>query len=130
MLQRRQNSFKRSQQFIDKAEAIREDHPEMSCRKMALILRQPGWGRDKTEALLMATGFRVIYPPNYTKTTHSVRFHRFGNLIEGMTIKGINKVMQRYYLSVGKRPVLLPGFYNRRILQANNRIPCQLRPGS
>jgi putative transposase len=93
-LQRRQNSFVRSQQFIDKAEAIREDHPEMSCRKMALILREPGWGRDKTEALLIKAGFRIIYPPNYTKTTHSVRFHRFSNLIEGITITQINKVMQ------------------------------------
>jgi putative transposase len=66
----------------------------MGCRKMALILKQPGFGRDKTEALLMAAGFRVIYPPNYTKTTHSVRFNRFGNLIEGLVIKDINKIVQ------------------------------------
>lgn len=93
-LQRYQNSVKRAQQFIDKAEALREDHPEMGCRKMALILKHPGWGRDKTEALLMASGFRVIYPPNYIKTTHSVRFKRFSNLIEGLAVKGINKVVQ------------------------------------
>lgn len=53
-----------------------------------------GCGRDKTEAMLLAAGFRVNYPPNYTKTTHSVRVHRFGNLIEGLVIKGINKVVQ------------------------------------
>lgn len=94
MLQRYQKDFERSQQFIEKAEAMREDHPGMGCRKMALILKQPGWGRDKTEALLLAANFRVIYPPNYIKTTHSVRVHRFGNLIEGLVIKGINKVMQ------------------------------------
>jgi putative transposase len=94
MLQRYQSSWERSQQFIDKAEILRRDHPEMGCRKMALILRQSGWGRDKTEALLMACGFRVIYPPNYTKTTHSVRLHQFGNLIEGLIIKNINKVVQ------------------------------------
>ena len=86
--------MQRSQQFIDKAEVLREDHPEMGCRKMALILRQPGWGRDKTEAFLMACGFRIIYPPNYTKTTHSVRLHRFGNLIEGLVVKSINKIVQ------------------------------------
>jgi len=66
----------------------------MGCRKIALILKKPGFGRDKTEALLMAAGFRVIYPPNYTKTTHSVRFNQFGNLIEGLVIQYINKVVQ------------------------------------
>jgi transposase InsO family protein len=94
MLHRHQNSVQRSQQFIDKAEALREDHPEMGCRKMALMLKQPGLGRDKTEALLIRAGFRIIYPPNYIKTTHSVRFRQFGNLIEGMVLRSINKVVQ------------------------------------
>ncbi len=66
----------------------------MGCRKMALIIKQPGTGRDKTEALLMWAGFRVIYPPNYIKTTHSVRYRQFGNLIEGMVLTSINKVVQ------------------------------------
>lgn len=94
MQRRYQKDLNRSQQFIEKAEAIREDHPEMGCRKIALILKQPGCGRDKTEALLLAAGFRVICRPNYIKTTHSVRVHRFGNLIEGLLIKSINKVVQ------------------------------------
>jgi len=94
MLQRHQYNIERSQQFIDKAEALREDHPEMGCRKMALLLKQPGLGRDKTEAILMRAGFRVIYPPNYIKTTHSVRFRQFSNLIEGMVLTSINKVVQ------------------------------------
>lgn len=66
----------------------------MGCRKMALMLKQPGLGRDKTEALLLGAGFRIIYPPNYIKTTHSVRFRRFSNLIEGMRLTSINKVVQ------------------------------------
>lgn len=94
MLNRYHHSIERSQQFIDKAEEIRIDHPEMGCRKMALILKQPGWGRDKTEVLLLAASFRVIYPPNYIKTTHSVRIHQFSNLIEGLVIRRINKVVQ------------------------------------
>lgn len=94
MLQRSRNSVERSQQFIDKAEAMREDHPEMGCRKMALLLKQPGLGRDKTEAILMGAGFRIIYPPNYIKTTHSVRLRQFDNLIEGMALTTINKVAQ------------------------------------
>lgn len=94
MIGRWEKSTQRLQQFIDKAEAIREDHPEIGCRKMALILKQPGLGRDKTESFLLKAGFRIIYPPNYMKTTHSVRFRQFRNLIEGLTIKGINKVIQ------------------------------------
>lgn len=94
MLQRYQNGIERSQQFIEKAEVLRVDHPEIGCRKMALMLKQPGWGRDKTESLLMASGFRVIYAPNYIKTTHSVRLRRFGNLIEGLSVKSINRVVQ------------------------------------
>jgi putative transposase len=94
MLDRDQKSFERKQQFIDKAEAIRDDHPEMGCRKMALILKYPGYGRDKTEALLLSTGFRIVYPPNHTKTTHSVRIHQFSNLIEGLVLRNINKLVQ------------------------------------
>ncbi len=94
MLQRQQSGLERSQEFIEKAEAIREDHPEMGCRKIALLIRQSGWGRDKTEGLLLAVGFRILYPPNYIKTTHSVRFNRFDNLIEGLAVNGINRVFQ------------------------------------
>ena len=94
MIDRQQKSTERLQQFIDKAEVIRGDHPEIGCRKMALILKQPGLGRDKTEAFLLKAGFRIIYPPNYMKTTRSVRFRQFGNLIEGMVVRGINQVIQ------------------------------------
>jgi transposase InsO family protein len=120
MLGRQQQARKMSQQFIEKAEAIREDHPEMGCRKMALLLKGPGYGRDKTEAILMQGGFRVSYPPNYTKTTHSVRVHQFTNLIEGLRLQQINQVVQTdityiwikgqfYYL------VFIIDVYSRRI---------------
>lgn len=124
MLQRHQNKLGTSEQFIEKAEALRDDHPEMGCRKMALILKQAGWGRDKTEALLMSCGFRIIYPPNYTKTTNSERFSRFGNLIEGLVIKGINQVVQTdiTYLWVKDRfyyIVFIIDVYSRRITGYN-----------
>jgi putative transposase len=93
-LDRKANSLQRSQQFIEKAAALRQHHPEMGCRKIALLLKQPGFGRDKTEAMLMGSGFRVKYPPNYARTTHSVRFSQFKNRIEGLVIAGINKVVQ------------------------------------
>ncbi len=131
MLHRHQNGVQRSQQFIDKAEALREDHPEMGCRKMALMLKQPGLGRDKTEALLIRAGFRVIYPPNYIKTTHSMRFRQFGNLIEGMVLRSINKVVQTdiTYLWVKDRFYYLV-FIVDVYFEVYNRLSCKLRSGS
>jgi transposase InsO family protein len=94
ILKRSQESNQRSEQFLEKAEIMREDHPAMGCRKMALLLRDRGFGRDKVEALLLSGGFRISYLPNYTKTTRSLTLHRFRNLVEGITISGINKVVQ------------------------------------
>ena len=124
MLQRHQTKLKTSRQFIEKAEALRDDHPEIGCRKMALILKQPGWGRDKTEVLLMSSGFRIIYPPNYTKTTDSAGFRGFDNLIEGLVIKRINQVIQTdiTYLWVKDRfyyLVFIIDVYSRRITGYN-----------
>lgn len=123
-MRRHEKNLEQSQQFIEKAEAIREDHPEMGCRKMALLLKQSGYGRDKTEALLLSVGFRVIYPPNYTKTTQRGRVHQFGNLIEGLVIKGINKIVQTdiTYLWVKGRfyyLVFIIDVYSRRITGYN-----------
>jgi transposase InsO family protein len=94
MLNRQQKRFVEHQKFIEKAETIRVAHPEMGCRKMALKLKEKGFGRDKIEELLLQSGFRVIYPPNYTRTTQSVRIHQYKNLIKGLPVKGINKVAQ------------------------------------
>ena len=94
MLNREQTRFAKMQAFIEKAESLRGKHPEMGCRKMALKLKDKGFGRDKIEALLLRSGFRIVYPPNYMKTTQSVRIHQFNNLVKGLEIKDINKVVQ------------------------------------
>lgn len=94
LLKRRHQAYEKTRQFIEKAELIRRVHPEMGCRKIALKLREVGFGRDKVEGILLGSGFRIIYPPNYTKTTHSVRINQFKNLIQGLEINGINKVVQ------------------------------------
>ena len=94
MVKRRQVGFDKAKQFIEKGEAIRRKHPEMGCRKMALKLKVKGFGRDKLEDILLGSGLRVVYPPNYTKTTHSVRLHQFKNLTEGLEINGINQLVQ------------------------------------
>ncbi len=61
---------------------------------MTLKLTNAGFGRDKIERILLQSRFRVVYPPNYMKTTQSVRMHRFKNLVEGLLVKDFNKVVQ------------------------------------
>lgn len=91
---------------------------------MALNTREYGWGRDKVEQLLLAEGFRIIYAPNYTKTTHPQYDLIFPNLIEGLILSGINQLIQTdityiwikgrfYYL------VLIIDVYSRRIVGYN-----------
>jgi putative transposase len=94
MAERYHKQLLKSQQFIEKAIKIRRRHPELGCRKMAIKLQDGSFGRDKIEHLLITSGFRVMYSPNYIKTTRSIHQHRFANLVEGLVIKGINKVVQ------------------------------------
>lgn len=93
----------------------------MGCRKMALKLFGMGLGRDRIEGLLLQSGFRVSYPPNYTKTTHSQRYSVYKNLISGLKVNGINQVVQSdiTYLWVMNRfyyLVLIIDVYSRRIV--------------
>ena len=107
--------------FIEKAQRVRKDHPMLGCRKLAIKLKQPGMGRDKLERLLLQSGMRVSYPPNYTKTTQSVRRSAFPNLIKGLRLNGINQVVQTdiTYLWVRNRfyyVVLIIDVYSRKIV--------------
>lgn len=112
--------FVQATQFMNQAEVIRHDHPSMGCRKIALMLLQHGAGRDRIEAFLLQGGFRVQYPPNFTKTTHSLRHSIFKNLIEGLKLNGINQVVQTdiTYLRVKDKfyyLVFIIDIYSRRI---------------
>jgi transposase InsO family protein len=111
----------KAQKFFEQADKIREDHPKAGCRKMALDLRCSGWGRDKTEQLLLANGYRIQYPPNYRRTTYAQHHLHYPNLIEGLELNDINQVLQTdityyrvqekfYYL------VFLIDVYSRRIV--------------
>lgn len=110
-----------AQVFIENAAALRRDHPMMGCRKIALKTKRPGWGRDKVEQLLLSSGYKIIYPPNYIKTTRPQYDLIFPNLIEGITLNGINQLVQTdisyiwikgcfYYL------VFIIDVYSRRIV--------------
>lgn len=115
---------KEAEQFIEKASAIRKRHPMMGCRKIALKTKVQGWGRDKVEQLLLGNGYRILYPPNYIKTTRPQYELIFPSLIEGITLNGINQVVQTdisyiwvhrcfYYL------VFIIDVYSRRIVSYN-----------
>lgn len=116
-LQRQQQGLK----FFEQADQIRAAHPGCGCRKMALDLRVPGWGRDKMESLLLGSGYRLYHPPNYRRTTYSQRKLIFPNLIEGLELTGINQLVQTdiTYYWTGTRHfylVFLIDVYSRRIV--------------
>lgn len=81
------------QKFFEQADKFRKSHPGSGCRKLAKEMLCPGWGRDKIEALLLDNGYRQNYPRKYVRTTRSGDF-RCRNLIEGLSVQSVNKVMQ------------------------------------
>ncbi len=108
-------------QLFEKADAMRREHPRVGCRKMALDLLCKGWGRDRIEELLLRNGYRVYYPPNYTRTTWAQQQLYFANLIEGLELNNINQLVQTdiTYYRVGNRfyyLVFIIDVYSRRIV--------------
>jgi len=91
---RKQLVVEHSSQLLEQAGRLRNSHPGAGCRKLALQLRCPGWGRDKVERLLLNNGYRVQYSPNYTRTTYRQREYYYPNLIEGMELNDINQLVQ------------------------------------
>jgi putative transposase len=107
-----------------KADAIRAVHPKISARKMYDIIAPEHIGRDKFEALLLNNGYRVYYPPNYIRTTYSVKCYQYTNLIKGIELTGVNQVWQSditYFWSGGKfyYLVFIEDVFSRRIVGYN-----------
>lgn len=109
------------EKIFEQANAIRKEHPGEGCRKMARVLRKPGWGRDKVEQLLLDQGYRIIYRRKFVKTTQRQLIFNYPNLMEGKKVDGINQVVQTdityyrvrdrfYYL------IFIKDIYSRRIL--------------
>ena len=110
-----------SNQFFEQADAIRNEHPQVGCRKMALDMICRGWGRDRIEKFLLSNGYRVYYPPNYTRTTSAQQELYFPNLIKGLELNSINQLVQTdiTYYRVENRfyyIVLMIDVYSRRIV--------------
>jgi len=114
-------AYKSAQQILEQADLIRKLHPGVGCRKLAEALSRTGWGRDKTEALLLANGYRITYRPNAIRTTHAQAQWLIPNLIEGMELTNINQVVQTdiTYYRIKDRfyyVVFVIDVYSRRIV--------------
>ncbi len=101
---------------------IRTRHKRMGCRSMYYASRTPiAVGRDIFEQIGFANGFKLHHKRNKLKTTWSQRVVIYPNLIEGMTLTGINQVWQSdiFYLRVENEDYYgfsIEDVYSRRLL--------------
>ena len=101
---------------------IRIRHKRMGCRSMYYANQRPiAVGRDIFEQIGFANGFKLHLKRNKLKTTWSQRVLVYPNLIEGMTVTGINKVWQSdiFYLKVEDQDYYgfsIEDVYSRRLL--------------
>lgn len=115
------DNLKMEQVLVDKALAIRQDHPMMGARKLYHLIAPQGMGRDRFEALLFASGLRLKRKKNYTRTTYSSKWYHYPNLISGAKVERSNQiwVSDITYIAVGKRTFyylfLIQDLYNRKI---------------
>lgn len=111
----------RANELIVAAEKLRLEHKRMGCRKLYHELNPEGLGRDRTEAILLANGFRVKRKRNRYRTTYAGKYW-YQNHITGMRVTGINQlwVSDITYLLVSKGKhyflTLIQDVYSRKIV--------------
>jgi putative transposase len=119
---RAHNQALREEAVVELAGQIRQDHPQMGCRKMYWKnLSQMQVGRDHCEKILLSRGFRVQFSMNYKRTTYSLNGFYHPNLIEGLALDSLNQVWQSditYFEVQGKfyYLVFIEDVYSRRIV--------------
>lgn len=111
-------------ELIVEAGKIRKEHKRMGCRKMYYEIKPAGIGRDWSEAILLANGFRVNRKRNHYRTTYAGK-RWYPNHIQGMKVYDINQLwvsdityipvsyLKHYYLT------LIQDVYSRRIVGWN-----------
>jgi len=108
--------------IVEKIKDIRKRHKRMGCRHMYFACNEPlPVGRDAFEQIGLANGFRVKRKRNVMKTTWSQRVDIYPNLVEGITINGINQVWQSdmFYIKIeGKNyyGATIIDVYSRKLL--------------
>jgi transposase InsO family protein len=93
--QKLNRSLKREQeeqQIVLFISQIRADHPTLCCRYMYFMIKPDCLGRDAFEDLCRRYGFMSRRKINYHRTTYSIAEGRFDNLIEDLTLTGIDQV--------------------------------------
>lgn len=89
----RQNQQQQKQElYIRLMEQTREIHPGMGLRAMYDMLKPQGIGRDYFIVLGMGEGFRLESKQKQTRTTYSVKSHRYSNLLAGRKFTDVNQV--------------------------------------
>ncbi len=86
-------------------EEMREEHPGMSARKLHLLLRPSGLGRDKFERLCFEHGFKLKRERAFSRTTDSTGVIRFPNLLLGRELTHVNQawVSDITYYQIGSK---------------------------
>ena len=121
-LQRLRAKTTAADMVVSVAKDIRKKQPKLGCRKIYLkAFQHLPLGRDQCEQILLSSGFRVQFPPNFRRTTYSIGKLYYPNRIEGLTLQGINRVWQSdiTYFEVGDRfyyLVFIIDVYSRRIV--------------
>lgn len=110
-----------SEELIEGARQIRKEHKRMGCRKIYDEVNPTGIGRDKSEEVLLANGFRVKRKRSWIRTTYAGK-KWYPNHIQGMKVRDINQLwvsditfiplghLKFYYLT------LIQDVYSRRIV--------------
>lgn len=120
-LLRLKRQIEKEEVYIRLMEQTREIHPGMGLRIMYDMLQPESIGRDAFIALGLQQGFRLKVIEKKTRTTYSVKSHRYSNLLSGRKFTDINQLWSSdityvfcldkfYYL------VMIMDVYSRRII--------------
>jgi putative transposase len=120
-LQRHLQEEQKAVLYVRLMEQVREIHPGMGLKTMYDMAQPEGIGRDAFIALGLQEGFRLKTIEKQTRTTYSVKSHRYGNLLGDMEFSGINQLWSSditylYCLDQFFYIVLIMDVYSRRII--------------
>lgn len=79
------------QEVLGQARTLRIEHPQMGCRKLYGEIRPAYMGRDKTEQLLLESGFRLSKKRSYHRTTYAGK-RWYENRVVDLMINNINQL--------------------------------------
>lgn len=107
--------------YIRLMEQAREIHPGMGLRTMYDMLEPECIGRDAFIALGLREGFRLKAIEKQTRTTYSVKYNRYRNLLVGKRFTDVNQVWSSditYLFCLGRfyYLVMIMDVYSRRIV--------------